>query len=196
MLSILVESVTSGIYMSLSQFKKMCQTKICETENQRLQLTCMMYKNLDMFSLCISSIGWWAWWIFACKRPDKVKHCRIIARLMIGESSLRCHTYRFGNNGTKICPHCDIYVTQSVGHLLFDCQNQNLLTERNKWDLAFHEEFPIGLMRSVEEMTSEEKTEFFLSGLKNSYTQEWKNVYVVISDFIVNMYTTHSGLLE
>ena len=45
-------------------------------------------------------------------------------------------------------------------------------------------------------MTSEEKTEFFLSGLKNSYTQEWENVYVVISDFIVNMYTTHSGLLE
>ena len=65
-------------------------------------------------------------------------------------------------------------------------------TQGLKWFTKFQDELPGGMFASLEEMTSINKTIFMISGLHNSFVPEWENVYVVICDFVVEMYACHS----
>ena len=47
---------------------------------------------------------------------------------------------------------------------------------------------PLAMSGDVSELPDHMKTKYLLSGLNNSYTHEWPNVYESIADFISIMY--------
>ena len=114
---------------------------------------------------------------------------------MYGESSLKAHTARYGDKTSKMCLHCDMFEIQSVSHFLFDCNNADMVVIRERWQEIFDNEFPLGLVRSMELMSSNRRTLFIITGLENSYVQEWENVYICLCDFIADMYSCHTRLL-
>ena len=60
MVGIVIEAIASGIYRSMSEFKRLNCNKISERERNIFQITCVMSMNLGVFSLCITKIAWWA----------------------------------------------------------------------------------------------------------------------------------------
>ena len=72
--------------------------------------------------------------------------------------------------------------------MLFDCSNDELGTEHNKWHGIMQNMLPCVMLANMEHMTSKQKIRFILSGLRESYLQEWEYMYVIFSDFIGLMY--------
>jgi hypothetical protein len=193
-IDVLVESLTTGVYIPIMQFKSLIKSKISQTENNRFAISCMLYKTLGLFRQCIPQIEWWTWWTFAYKRPDKVQCCRIIARLMYGESCLRDHTYKFKGIESKMCIICDMFEPQTVGHMLFECTNTKLLQERRRWFTAMQNVFPQALYNEINLMGKDEKTAFILAGMRIKYIEEWEEIYVCLADHIYAMYKANADL--
>ena len=155
-----------------------------------------MVKNVDMFQFCVPEIRWWTWWKYAFKRPDKVNNCRVLMRLIAGQSSLKVHEYRFNDTRDMTCPHCTSGQIQSVSHLLFECIHPDILNEREKWLQRVHSILPPAMLVSLGGLDNEAKTTFILSGLGQKYMHEWEDGYTVLLDFIAYMYYIHSCLLQ
>ncbi len=159
-------------------------------------ISCLLYKNIALFCDSVNDLRMWTWWIVGLKNPTKVNAIRIMCRLMIGESSLNEHAYRFNDKKSKTCNHCSTRAVQSVSHLLFDCNNVELALERKKWTSNFMDTLPPMLLKEINSMSSSGKTVFILSGLKSQYLCQWNDIYVVLCDFVYNMYDSHRKLLD
>jgi hypothetical protein len=194
LMDILTEALTTGVYMPIVQFKSMTKMIMSKTENDRFSITCMLYKNLGLFLQCIPQIELWSWWTFAFKRPDKVQCCRIIARLLYGESCLRDHTYKFNDAQSKCCINCDMFIPQTAGHMLFECTHHALVDERNKWITTMQEICPKALYENIQLMQKDEKVEFILAGMRIQYMDEWENIYACLAEFIYGMYKVNADL--
>ena len=144
-----------------------------------------------MFNQCITKIEWWPWWVYAYYRPNRVKYCRVIARLMFGESQLREHTARFRNIPCDTCPYCDMFCCETVSHFLFDCSNPELMAQRNESLMFIRHTLPRALNEDFVRMDSSTKSQFILSGMRSPYIHEWEEMYECLSDFMYNMYQVH-----
>ena len=191
----LLLAVSTGVYMPIEEFKNVVKTRVYDYDNERYKISLKMVKNVDLFSLCVPEIKWWTWWKYAFRRPDKVNNCRVLMRLIAGQSSLKAHEYRYNDAEDKSCPHCDLQQIQSVSHLLFECTHPNILHQRDKWLEKIHSILPPAMLVSIGGLGSVEKTAFILSGLGPKYVNEWEDGYTVLVDFIAYMYYTHSLLL-
>ena len=196
LLALLMQSLTSGSYMTIGQFRKLVIEKINRLDNLRFSMTCMTYKYVEEFSNCVPKLAMWPWWVFGSKRPDKCRDCKILARLLFGESSLNVHTSRYKDTNSTLCSHCEVRCAQTAAHMLYDCGNPLLVLERDKWKMAIDKIVPHGLIISLNQMSSDEKTQLILSGLGGSYVSELEHVFVVMLDFSCSMYRTHKKLLD
>ena len=152
-----------------------------------------MHKNIELLKPCIQEISIWAWWKHAYSKPSRVRQCRILARIMFGESSLQCDTSRYNDNGI-VCGHCG-YGTQTISHILFTCSHVSIEhTRRNEFD-KMYKILPAPMFSTFSDMPNQAKTLFILCGMNIDYDREWENYYDCFLNFVYNMYNAHSRLL-
>ena len=81
LLPLLINALSTGIYLPMDAFKKIVKEKIIKRENERYQISSsLLYPTLVDFSRCISKIQTWVWWIIALKRPNMVQAAKIMIR--------------------------------------------------------------------------------------------------------------------
>ena len=77
-----IDAALRGQLMPMGQFKKLAMSRIKAKENEKFQISCMLYKSLSLFTKCMSHIDLWSWWKFvngSCINSNKV---RVICRLL------------------------------------------------------------------------------------------------------------------
>ena len=77
---------------------------------------------------------------------------------------------------------CDIFVEETVEHLLFLCPALDITRDR-LWE-NFMSAAPVGLLESIAMMSQREK----LSGFRSQYVKEWQTLYEAVAVFISTLY--------
>jgi len=179
---LIVEYCVSGRYISKQKWKQVVSEKINNVEKVRHFCQIMMYTKLKLLldtNLTYPSV--WVWWVFTNHHPKYVKHCKIMLRLLVGEHGLGQNVGRWHGKSTTvsvICRLCDMYVEESVAHILFVCPfNEG---QRRTLRDIIDESAPDRLVTEMAAMDADTLTCFFLGGLRCNYIPEWDLLYIII----------------
>ena len=194
LMDILTLAVSSGVFVSIDEFRNIIKKKIYDYENNRFQIAMFMSCNFHVFSDCSDNIRWWTWWKVAYNVPEMVNSVRTLIRLLLGVSSLRHHVFKYGYIDSEKCNLCAMNVNQTVGHLLFECCNTSLVQERQKWFIQFTDVMPEGLRSSFFNLNDCDKVISIFSGFKSDFIPEYLDIYCVVCNFVCSMYGLHAQL--
>lgn len=81
---------------------------------------------------------------------------------------------------------CDLYVSEDVTHLLFECDSES--DARDEFWRNLSVVSPVELYKQMERMCLIELTEFLLAGFRCIYTPEWENMYTIVCLYINSVY--------
>ena len=132
-------------------------------------------------------ISLWFWWIYASRHPSKIYKCKVLARIIYGESCLKVDTSRYNAVHNKSCSWCPGPVVETAAHLLFECERFDEFRQR-KWQ-AVTDSMPHAMVDCVGSLNASDKLKFILSGFNGcKYEQEWENIFEAVIDFIYEIY--------
>ena len=183
---IVYDSLLSGNYMSVGQFKKMVTGICCSKDIQSWKITCQLYTSIRMYNTqhmtCKQRLSWWN---IAYEFPECTYKCRMIIRLLL-------NVFRLGK---EMCHLCCQYKRNSVNHIIFECDFvKDIRTEY--WDIV-RESCPRPLYEDMLNMTSDKRCAFILSGFNGPFICEWYELYQNMMDFVYKVYMTyHNGVKD
>ena len=178
-ISVILDSVTTGVYMSLVKWKVLIKHAIREIEWKKHTVASALCKKSHMFNDCIKCRALWPWYMHASRYPELSKKVTTLMRLTIG-----METENERHNGTAYC-ECTPDQRKTVSHILFECVNiesQRMLLWNEVTNVL-----PQTFMLNLKKMSIHERTNFILSGFNCKYTQEWSNIYTCMLNFICKM---------
>lgn len=184
LLQMVIESVESGIYMSIIKWKVIVKDAIYTYDKKKIMIQCKCYKSLSMLSLEGESRQISPWWEHAYADPSFGYMNIIIVRLLLNVN-LYCE---------KICPCCTAMVTNNVHHILFECQCNKDVREVLWNNVAVH--CPKALFTEINNMSNSTRTTFILNAFYVKFEREWKLVYDALSLFIYNTNQKYVSILE
>ena len=175
-LDYVVNAVTTGEYITISEWKRKVKLRIQMLEVKHWKVSCNLYKSLLYVNKSISKFNMSPWWHHAHLDLNDIFKCRLIIQLLIGR-----------NRKVKgLCSHCPLYVDNSVEHILFECGY--LDTIRTKlWKEVGKCCLP-NLFRDMNSLSKSERTKLVLNGFNICYVKEWKTLYHCIADFVYNLF--------
>lgn len=173
----LYDSVVSGQYATIHQFKSLVKQKSNATYIQSWKITCCFYKSLSMYNTnVVSGLQMISWWKVVYDAPERTNKCRLIVKLLL-------NVYRLGK---KMCHLCDSYRRDSITHILFECDFVKDVRTKHWKKVA--SVCPLPLFNDMMKMTLDDRCAFLLSGLNAPYIDDWQNVYVTLLDFMYHTY--------
>ena len=175
LLETLLESVLSGSYMSMNQWKKMIRCIVIDRYKKDLRRSFYLYDALSQTSSYTLSNKVIAWWIYANWAPWQNKNCSMVIRLLL-------NTYRLGTSMCKMCNHNN----DRLSHIIFACVELEDL-RKVCWDQVI-KACPPGLMQEMEQMSDDARTIFILNSLNCEYVRDWHNIYDALLGFICTMF--------
>ena len=196
MIDILILGVSSGVYMSISEFKNTVRTRIYEYENERFKISMNMVCNRSLYSNCLESIRLWSWWKVAFKLPENVNNVRILLRLMFGLSRLRNDLFTVVDTDDRKCQICNMNEDQSIQHVLFRCSNNIVVDTRKEWYNQLENVIPEGMKASFFDMSDDDRTVFILSGFNSEYIPEFIDIYIVFMEYVCKLYNLSMILVD
>ena len=116
------------------------------------------------------------WWVVANIHPEYHKQSKLMIQLVLNAFRL----------GKEICKSCESYSSNSVDHILFNC---DLLQERRL--VLWHnveEACPYQLCQAMQHMSSVDLCKFILNGLNVPFTPDWNELYCCILNFTYEIY--------
>ena len=178
-------AIESGDYMSMALWKTLVKKAIWKREQVKWKIMCGIFTSLFNIKKAIPAVQTWSWWIYTQDNPSDIYKVRILLKLLL---NIKCFKKRskVKNIPQSICQQCDKFVQQTVAHVLLECEKAT--GERDTlWNSVLHN-CPIALVNELGQMTPEDRCLFLLSGMNNTYTREWKELYTSILIFIVSIY--------
>ena len=125
--------------------------------------------------------------------PHKVKRCRVLCRVLFGETYFNCNTYRFvGTTGSVICNLYCQYVPKWMHRALFVCDFQKDL--RQKYWSIIKDTAPENLYVHMMSQDTKDRVVSILHCFNSSPIQEWMTFYNALIDFVFFMYINRSKL--
>jgi hypothetical protein len=183
---VLDNALKTGVCMNMSRFKSLVYAHAVDHENKQFSVTCLLYKSLTLFNMCITGIKMWPWWTFAHHFPQYLYKVRVLCRMLIEQNCLNSVVCRF-DHSSPLCKLCDAREVETVCHMLFSCAYYDSIRQA-RWQMV-RISAPPALGHEIDNMSAMEKTAFILSGLKCDYTEEWADVYHSIIMFCYSIYT-------
>ena len=161
--------------------KKATKQLVWDFENRLWRCTTVMYKNLDFYIHSIEKIQILSWWKYVRKKPAKTKQARCTVAVLLGSQpkAMQC-------NFSGICSLCDERQAETPVHILLFCNHYDHLRTAHMNSMKNH--MPQAMRREFENMSPHRKCQFMLSGLNNSYVDEWDCIYSDVVDFVWQMY--------
>ena len=87
--------------------------------------------------------------------------------------------------GFSLCESCDIYATNTIEHLLFDC-DANSVKREGLWNSVL-EFCPIALIIRMDSMSKKDLCVFMLNGLNSEYIMERDLLHGALITFMYEM---------
>ena len=129
------------------------------------------------------------------KKPCLVNKISAVMAILMGNQprGLQC------NFNNKLCRLCSLRDLDSAKHILFTCDS--LGEYRNLKLNEIYYLMPIGMQNSFNELSTEQKLVFFLSGMQcDVLIDEWTTVMIKICEFVYEIYrlrkTKYDMMLE
>jgi hypothetical protein len=185
LLTVLDNAVKSGQCMTVSHFKSMINRLVLVTEESSFRATCLLYKSLNILDVSVQNIKMWPWWTFSHQHPEYCHKIRVMCRLLMGQNCLKVVISQY-DKSAPTCTLCDLHEVENATHLLFKCSRFCQLRSA-RWQ-EIRDATPPALTAEIDNMNSERKTAFILSGFHCNYTQEWYDIYASVASFCYDMY--------
>ena len=129
------------------------------------------------------------WWEYVQLNPSKTKKCRNIIRLLFDCHSLKSCKFRYKKAMDPYCERCDGMLVENIEHIMFYCPaNTQIRVETFE---KLQGICPPAMYTDIVNLPISERTKFFLSGLNNSFIQEWNVIFDVLVDFVNRIYMSH-----
>jgi len=125
------------------------------------------------------------WWSYLQKKPSERAKCCNMIKIALDCHHLNACKARYEYGISDRCVYCN-GGRETIEHVLFECRS-NTETRENYWK-KFEDECSIGLKNSLKVMSNVDKTNLLISGLGNTFTQEWIALYEKIVEFVHNLY--------
>ena len=183
------QGIELGEKMSMSSWKKMVKSIVYSNEQRMFQISCRIYPSLYQLIACTPNVEMSSWWKFVQEEPYMLKKCKDIMRLLLGCHKLNSCTYKYSNNDIQnaMCTKCMFYEVESVSHFLFKCTMfEDIRAEQ--WSNIIANCPTEAMKEDILAMSSEQRTTYLLSGLRNSYIPEWKPMFDAIATYVNAMY--------
>ncbi len=176
LMNFVLESIEGAEYITLNEWKKRIKEYVMNRDIKRLNITCKLYKSLDMLKVNTTHRVI-SWWLYASRYPQDTYRIRTIVRLLFNNPRL----------GKEQCNYCNLYDTRE--HILFQCTE---LTDSRKilWNEVV-KTCPKQLLKELSKMSVFERTKFILNGFNCKYTPEWDLLYASLSNFCYIMYNIY-----
>ena len=105
------------------QWRKIVWAKVWDREDEDYEI---MFKQPHQNYLLTNVTGkpyYIVWWIIADAYPARMRMCETMASLLSDSSLLKATDYRLKKKpfGHKICTKCDLWVTESLNHIVMQC---------------------------------------------------------------------------
>ena len=112
LLDLLYDSVLSGDYIPMSEFKKLVMSIAHDIAVRSCKVSGQLYSSLTMYNTCLlNKKQRICWWDVVLRQPEHVNKCRLIIRLLL-------NVVRLGRERCKLCQ----YGMNTTTHILFECQ--------------------------------------------------------------------------
>ena len=127
------ECIDSGYVPSLGSVRSQFKQAIGHFELNSYIPTCLLYRSIPNVISCSLTICMYFWWRFASANPSKVRRCKLMTRLLYGETCLKADSARFNECHYKVCPYCIDPRIEDTAHLLFECESFSII-RHTKWN--------------------------------------------------------------
>ena len=166
----------------IDKWKTIVKNVIWQNEIAKWKISCMLYKELDIYRMCIDKLAMNAWWSLLKLRPYLGKQVSGVMAVLLGgqPSGLQC------NFGGAPCRICDARVKDTKTHVLLYCEAMQRDREI-KLNIVL-DSMPPAMKNSCTNLNGNERLIFLLSGLKSNSTTEWPDVYEAIAHWVYSMY--------
>ena len=187
------EMVDTGCIPSKQSWKKSVKQNVRSMYNHRWKMTCQMYSTLNATLLQLPNRADISVWWQLCKRNTSLrKMCSLMINMLTGNHSLNSGRGQYIVH-TSLCQLCDSFQTESICHMLFQCEG--LINTRNELFAKLTDVMPAAMARELQGMVDDNKTTFLLTGMNSDFiVPEWESTYVGILVFISGMYKQRKEL--
>jgi hypothetical protein len=181
----IVHAIEDMPNMTITVWKRLVRSTIREREQKKWVIMSGIFKSLHDIKAGMTKMELWSWWAFVQDNPHLMNSVKTLVKMLLNVHGLRSCTAKYDNSSPQ-CTECDSHTSQTVAHVLFDC---DWLSEwRKKLWSGVVSRCPPGIVPQLLAMTSEEKTVFLLSGLHNAYVKEWSMLFEAILEFVTYLY--------
>ena len=121
--------LTGVIVYSKKSWKDIIWAKAWNLENDDWVHRTMFFRSTEYIRSLSNEVQYLRWWLISDQRPDLMRTCETMAKLVCKTSLLKADDYRLKRElpGAKVCPACDLYALEDVTHLIMSCPSMQLL---------------------------------------------------------------------
>ena len=166
----------------IDKWKQIVKKAIWQTEVVKWKVSCVFYRQLDIYKESVNRIELHAWWSLLKLRPHLGKSVSSLMAVLLGgqPSGLQCN---FSKSGCRIC---NSVLTDDCKHILLHCPGMTETRERNIELIRYN--MPPAMLISYDKMNEYEQLVFLLSGLNSRSTSEWPDLYEAIAQWLYEIY--------
>ena len=171
-----VAGMNDGIFMSISEWKRLVKGKIQWLETAKHNVTISMYKKSNLFVKCIDQSKMWPWYTHASRYPEMYKLCITMMRLLVG--------VELENERRNVSSYCICCADKLMcaAHILFECPVILVRREISWEDVCSNA--PQNLINDICKMNIEDRTCFILNGMNSRYLPEFAIFYNAVMRFV------------
>ena len=174
----------------VASLKEMVKKRIQIHEEGLWKATCLLYRDLALYSRTVRYKEICIWWKFVSKSSGSFKSASCVVALLCGTQP-NGYGVNFGRN--QRCKLCDSFETETIQHVVMECNGLNDV--RGPLMMRLREAMPQAMRDSFAVLNNTEKLIFLISGLGcDKYDQQWNEIYVRISKLIFELYRNRSFL--
>ena len=181
-----------GQWKMVASLKEMVKKRIQIHEEGLWKATCLLYRDLALYSRTVRYKEICIWWKFVSKSSGSFKSASCVVALLCGTQP-NGYGVNFGRN--QRCKLCDSFETETIQHVVMECNGLNDV--RGPLMMRLREAMPQAMRDSFAVLNNTEKLIFLISGLGcDKYEQQWNEIYVRISKLIFELYRNRSFLYK
>ena len=185
------ECIDLNNFGSYVTWKGIIKKRIWEYEHACWRASCVMYRNLGIYSDCVTRIEMNIWWKLVKLKPNLVKKAACAIAVLCGGQPVNMQA----NFNSAFCQLCDLRQREDALHILFVCPE--LGHTRSVFAGRLADKMPDAMKYVYDNFDIEMKLSFLLSGMsQNVLTIEWLDTYVNILNLIYSMYKKRKLLYD
>ena len=180
-----------GTWKMVEGVKRKIKLTVLKCDENLWRASCMLYRSLNLYHKHVVYKKMNVWWRFVAKNPGAFRSVSCVVSLICG-SQPNGYGANFGSR--KRCQICDGFVVETMEHIVFNCTALEDVRATALHELL--DSMPRAMKMSFCELPTESKLEIIVTGLSDTYIEDWSNVYSKACRFIHKLYRERAALYK